>query len=85
MQAQRLQVETLKWRAAKLPPRAYGDKVAAEVSGPTSGSVPFALSPMDWDALMGRVNGEACGEAPAGSGEAPAASGDPAEGAGSSG
>lgn len=32
--------------------RVYGDRVAAEVSGPDCGPASFALIPMDWDALL---------------------------------
>jgi hypothetical protein len=35
----RLTVDSLKWYLCKLAPKKYGDKVAAEVSGPDGGPI----------------------------------------------
>lgn len=42
-QKARLQVDARKWVAAKLKPRKYGDKVAAELSGPDGGPIEVAV------------------------------------------
>jgi Bacteriophage Sf6, terminase small subunit-like len=46
----------LRWKASKLKPRNYGDRLSAEVSGPEG--APFKLSPIDWDALIRKVTGQ---------------------------
>jgi hypothetical protein len=71
VQDKRVRVDTRRWFASKLAPKVYGDRVAAEVSGPGGG--PVQLAPMDWDALLtklGARGSSAPAEPPAGSGEA---------------
>jgi hypothetical protein len=51
----RLKVDTRKWFASKLAPRAFGDRVQAELTGADGGPVAFTLTPMDWDGLIRKV------------------------------
>jgi len=39
----RLRIDARKWLASKLAPKKYGDKVAAELSGPDGGPIREAL------------------------------------------
>lgn len=39
VQAKRLLIDTLKWRAGKLKPKVYGDKVQTEITGANGGPV----------------------------------------------
>jgi len=40
----RLMIEARKWLASKLAPKKYGEKIAAEVSGPDSGPIQQSLT-----------------------------------------
>jgi hypothetical protein len=40
----RLRIDARKWLASKLAPKKYGDKLAAEVSGPDGGPVNTSLT-----------------------------------------
>lgn len=42
--AKRLLVDALKWRAAKLRPKVYGDRVELGHSGPNGGPIPVATT-----------------------------------------
>lgn len=44
VQRSRLRVDTRKWAASKLLPKAYGDKVTTEISGPDGGKVPVEVT-----------------------------------------
>jgi hypothetical protein len=48
----RLQIDARKWRASKLAPKKYGDRVQAELSGPDGGPIrtQVDLSKLDADA-----------------------------------
>ncbi len=61
----RLKVDTRKWFASKLAPRAFGDRVQAELTGADGGPVAFTLTPMDWDGLIRKVTGGEQPEPPA--------------------
>jgi hypothetical protein len=39
--AQRVKIDAYKWRAAKLAPKVYGDKIETTVQGPNGGPVEF--------------------------------------------
>lgn len=41
VQVARLRVLTMQWRASKLAPKKYGDKLDATLSGPNGGPIPF--------------------------------------------
>ena len=43
VQRSKLRIDARKWKASKLAPQKYGDKVSTEVSGPDGGAVPFVL------------------------------------------
>lgn len=38
--ADRVKIGAFQWRASKLAPKRYGDKVTAEISGPDGGAIP---------------------------------------------
>lgn len=43
-QAARVKISAYQWRASKLAPKRYGDKVQTEVSGPDGGPIPTQIN-----------------------------------------
>lgn len=43
VQVARLRVLTMQWRASKLAPKKYGDRIATEHSGPNGGPIPLEV------------------------------------------
>lgn len=70
----RVQIDAYKWRAAKLAPKSFGDKVSHEHSGPGGAPIPVKAGIRDLTALsdaeLASFYAEAVGKAP----EAPAES-----------
>lgn len=50
----RLRVDTRKWAAARLSPKKYGDRLAAEVSGPNGGPLQITWLPSQPDTMDGK-------------------------------
>lgn len=46
-QAARVKIDAYKWRASKLAPKKYGDKVQQEISGPDGGPIETKTDDMD--------------------------------------
>lgn len=44
VQRSKLRVDVRKWRAAKLAPKKYGDRIAMEHEGPDGGAIPVAMT-----------------------------------------
>lgn len=64
VQDKRLKVDTRKWFASKLAPKAFGDRVQTEVTGAGGAPLAVTLTEVNWDKLIARVSGATTGNMP---------------------